>query len=286
MKKGKWGFTLVEVAIFLAITGALFVSVAVGVQNSVYQQRNNDAVQNFMEFLRTAYAEVGDVQNTGDGRSEKAIYGKLVTFGESYNLAGEVINGGQPGSTAFMYTVIGDINKDSESGGALSLLEKLNANVTRTVEEDGTSRLALAGIAESYVPKWGAQIEPSCGENKKVTDCNYVPMQGMVLIVRHPNSGTIYTYYSSELIEVNKIVNDAGRDGLTSVNVFAHQSSGGESNYLTDGSFALGQIDFCVNTSGEINAIGRMDVRIIQGAKNASGIELVASDVEGYQCGR
>ena len=44
MIKSKRGFTLIEVAIFLAITGALFVSVAVGVQNSVYQQRISDSV--------------------------------------------------------------------------------------------------------------------------------------------------------------------------------------------------------------------------------------------------
>lgn len=285
MKKGRWGFTLIEVAIFLAITGALFISVAVGVQNSVYQQRNNDSVQNFIEFLRSVYGQVGDVQNTGGGRSEKAIYGKLITFGESYNLAGEQVNGGESGNTAFVYTVIGDVNKNSESGGALPLLEKLGANVTRRVEkEDGSTELVLAGIAESYTPKWAAQIEPSC--DKKVVDCDYTPLKGMVLIVRHPNSGTIYTYYADKLIEVNKIINEAKISGRTSVNPFIQPGSGGETNYLTDGTFESKQIDFCINTSGEANVTNRTDVRIIRGAKNASGIEQVANDVEGYLCGK
>ena len=44
MKK-KLGFTIIEVALFLALTGFLFVAIAVGVQNSIHQQRQNDAVQ-------------------------------------------------------------------------------------------------------------------------------------------------------------------------------------------------------------------------------------------------
>ena len=35
----KRGFTMIEVALFLAITGALFAGVTVGVQNSIFQQR-------------------------------------------------------------------------------------------------------------------------------------------------------------------------------------------------------------------------------------------------------
>ena len=77
MKKGKLGFTLIEVSIFLAITGVLFVGVTVGVQTSINQQRYNDAVQNFMEFLRSTYSSVSNVQSVlGRGNSEKRFMGK------------------------------------------------------------------------------------------------------------------------------------------------------------------------------------------------------------------
>ena len=56
MKNSRRGFTLIEVALFLVVTGALFAAVTIGVQNSIYQQRQNDAVQNFAEFIRSAYA--------------------------------------------------------------------------------------------------------------------------------------------------------------------------------------------------------------------------------------
>ena len=51
----KKGFTLIEVALFLAITGMLFIGIAAGVQNSIYQQKINDSVQGFAEFLRSVY---------------------------------------------------------------------------------------------------------------------------------------------------------------------------------------------------------------------------------------
>ena len=85
MRRVRRGFTLVEVSLFLAITAAVFVGVAVGTQNSIFQQRYNDAVQNFAEFLRSMYSQVTNVQSEGHGRSEYAIYGKLVNFEEDEN---------------------------------------------------------------------------------------------------------------------------------------------------------------------------------------------------------
>ncbi len=276
MRIGRKGFTLIEVAIFLAITGLLFAGVTVGVQNSIYQQRTNDSVQNFVEFLRNIYSEVLNVQSNGGGRSEKAVYGKLVTFGESRNLAGERIEG--EGTRVFVYTVIGDVG-NVESGGALDLLYKLNANVVRDKVENGTQTVVLAGIPEHYTPKWAADIEPSCGD-KVVADCDFTPAQGMLLIVRHPNSGTVYTYYSSKLAEVNDIVHSATDVGA---NPFAIRGGG---NYLTSGDFKMEQVDFCMNTTGGDDVFNRPDVRIVQGARNASGIEVVYSDTEGYKCGK
>lgn len=271
MKRGKLGFTLIEVAIFLAITGALFVSVAVGVQNSVYQQRTNDSVQSFMEFLRTAYAGVTDVQNTGGGRSDKAIYGRLITFGETHNLAGEPVE--NDNGEIFMYTIIGDINED-KTGEVMTVLKDLNAGLIRkTTKENGAEEVLLAGIAENYTPKWAAEIEPAC--DTKLSDCDFTPMKGMIMIVRHPNSGTVSTFYSPQVIEVNDLVRQMNAGGNVNIDLFNSELG-----------FQQAQIDFCMDTTGGEKITNRADIRIIKGAKNASGIELVANDVEGYRCGK
>lgn len=271
MKKGKRGFTLIEVAIFLAVTGALFVAVTVGVQNSVYQQRNNDSVQNFMEFLRKAYSEVTNVQNSksaGGGRTEKAIYGKLITFGEKYDLAGNQINDGSAGNQLFMYTVVGNVLNESGSGTTLKLLDELKAQVVEVTTDGSAKSLNLMGLAESYTPKWSAQIERACSDK---AEC-YEPIEGMLLIVRHPSSGSVYTYYTDSLVQINEKIKDGKKNlesGL-SVNLddwlkFDEYFKGGE------------DVDFCINPSGaEVDF--RNDVRVNAGAKNSSGIELVTDE--------
>ena len=52
----KQGFTLVEISLFLAITGFIFIGIVLGIQNSLFQQKYNDSTQGFAEFLRTVYS--------------------------------------------------------------------------------------------------------------------------------------------------------------------------------------------------------------------------------------
>ena len=243
MKKGRRGFTLVEVAIFLAITGILFIGITVGVQNSVYQQRRNDSVQSFIEFLRNVYSEVENVQNSvPEGRSEKAIYGKLVTFGESLDLE---YNGTGDQDKMFVYTVVGDVG--SPSGDTLVALKDLHTDILYNGQ--------LMGYPETFIPKWGSTIDPACPSG---SGCDYKPLKASLLVVRHPSSGVVYTYYKSGVIDVNAL------------------RKSGASVILGDFSgFGLQQVDFCVNPEGRANVDDRMDVRIVNRAHNASAIEQV-----------
>ena len=79
----KKGFTLIEVSLFIAITGLLFVTIIVGTQNSIWQQKYNDSTQNFANFLKNIYAEVSNTQGVHGGMSDKAIYGKLIVLEKS-----------------------------------------------------------------------------------------------------------------------------------------------------------------------------------------------------------
>lgn len=256
MKSKRLGFTMIEVAIFLVITGIIFVGIAVGTQNSIFQQRYNDAVQNFTEFLRTVYSETMNVQNEKDGRSEKAIYGKLVTFGESYNLNGELIDNNM--SAIYSYNVIGDIG-DIESGSLLETLVALNANVV--VKEENEFR--PVGYATNYKPRWASAIQ-EIGSNNN--------FKGALLVVRNPSSGTVYTFVmhdgNDETIEVNKAVHDANLDNALSANPLR--------GFLEQNKFKMEAVDFCVNPNGVGEGGLRKDVRIVKGARNGSGVEIIA----------
>lgn len=262
MKKRRQGFTLVEVSLFLALTGLLFVGVIAGMQNSVTQQRYNDSVRSFAEFLKTAYSKVANVQGLAGGfggKSEKAIYGKLIVFGEEYRLNGDKNTGGY----VYMYDVVGDIGSVG-GAGALEALDGLKADVVvETKNLDGSSTWSLAGIAEEYIPRWGAAIQGKDPANGI--------MKGAILIVRHATSGGINTYVkTNETLEINN------EEGTFSGAIMLESISGiYKGKWLTSSFNDSEAVDFCVNPEGDTeNTENRRDVRIRAYARNASGVEV------------
>ena len=295
MRRPKFGFTLIEVTLFLAITGLLFIGIAAGVQNSIFQQRYNDSVQNFAEFLRSIYSQVSNVESdktVGGGRSDQAIYGKLVTFGESKNLAGDP----NTDNAIFVYTVVGDIeDKFGSTGDTWKDLGELNINVVSYKEEtDGKYGVSLAGITESYVPRWGAKIEciDSGGRSSKESyfcgkDDN--SFNGSLLIVRHPRSGTIYTYVYNFPIEVNDVMHSSPTSGLDGAKEFKLRNNrssigaGPLTKMLYEFTFELSVVDFCVDPNGGGGDV-RRDVRLAANARNASGVEVMPADSKENKC--
>lgn len=256
------GFTLIEVAIFLAVTGALFAAVTIGVQNSIYQQRYNDTVQSFSDFLGNLYSEVLNVQNSVDGgRSNKAIYGKLVTFGEE--------DSGEDKQIVHTYNVVADAVSSWDVGNqnTLTLLQTLNPNVVKRV---GDEEYEVVGIIEDYTPRWAARIQ----ETKSFDD-----YKGALLIVRNVQSGVVYTYVwdgDQETIEVKKTIYPLSQG---EINVFQESE---EKSYLEH--FEAKTVDYCVNPNGSDKSNTRMDVRIVEGAHDESGIEVISSDNADYAC--
>ena len=275
MKRFRRGFTLVEVALFLAVTGALFVGVTVGVQNSIFQQRYNDAVQNFAEFLRGVYAETMNVQSLGNGMTERAIYGKLVTFGEHTDLAGCPVNGssGTAGedcnndrnkNAVFVYDVIADVVSGDESGSGIGLLKNLGVNVVRVDKEN--NKLQPVGIVEDYTPKWGARIE---------SDNSYDIFKGMVLIMRHPSTGTVYTYVmNGDPLDINAEIQKPVAAGKLD------ERSEEIGNMLREKleSFSQKEVNFCINPNAGEEYRQRRDVMIMSHSRNSSGVMVDASE--------
>lgn len=270
MSRLRHGFTLIEVTLFLVLTAGLFVAVAVGTHNSIYQQRQNDSIQNFVEFLRGVYSQVSNVENQGKGREERAIYGKLITFGEERDLSENKM---EERNGIFTYDVIGNVG-DIGATDALTALERLNANVLFI--DESTSKYYTAGMASSYTPRWAARVER--------TD-SFEDFTGSILIVRHPRSGTVFTYFSNNVIQVNKMKyenNFSIEDGPINTDGAVDAGVNPLKNELSN--FDIVDIDFCLNPyGGERNHL-RQDIRLVQGAKNASGIVLVNSDSEDYRC--
>lgn len=244
--KNRHGFTIIEVSFFLAITGLLFLAVTIGVQSSIYRQRYNDSVQSFVEFLRGVYAETTNVQNNGTGRSDSAIYGKLVTFGESKNLLGEA----NTDKAMFVYDVVGDI-EGMDSSGSSDIKTLLASKKVNVMVEKDTGEMELAGIVESYVPKWSAKIQNTAGGD----------FAGALLIIRHPRSGDVYTLFKDNgAIEVNE-----NKSAIHDYTWFVNQLSG----------FKVDNVDFCITPDGFTGGEGRADVRVKKWASGSSGVEVI-----------
>lgn len=262
MKGRKSGFTLVEVSLFLAVTALLFLGVTLGVRGSVFQQRYTDSVQNFAEFLRTAYAETMNVEHAGSGRSEQAIYGKMITFGETFDLSGTRIPDGE--NRVFSYTVVGNLGEIS-SGDVIGTLKDMGANVA--IREGSSYK--LAGIAQEYIPRWGAGIQTTAAYSS-----GYRPFKGTLLIVRHPRSGTVYTYYYDATIEVNSVMKSGDETAKKNLLI----------NKLNTTNFKVKELDFCINPLGVAKSDTRRDVRLVENARNASGVEIINQDSTENKC--
>jgi len=308
------GFTLVEISLFLGITMFLVVALIASSGSSISRQRYNDTTQDFIEFLRTAYAEATNIQNsrsfnlgvndfcslsdaaehgrfiaqdtTGlpsdQGRTSCAIYGKLLTFGEKPN-----------DPTIYSYDIIGQATSSTKLSGmsTLDALAAVRADIV-TVRTDNpqtiaTCNFAVTGIQDTYIPQWGARIEsPVKGELFK----------GAVMIIRSPASGTVYTYAATNnsIFVQDLIQSSAGTVSCTALppaKNYAKNHHGTLAGFLEQDSipnyanFAATDVHLCL-ASEDASSVGnrRREIRIKTNGRSANAIELIPMDSEENQC--
>jgi type II secretory pathway pseudopilin PulG len=77
-KSTERGFTIVEVVLFLAITGGLFAALMIGVNSGITQQRYLDSVRSYKALLQNQYSEVLNTRNGNvDQRCSQANDGTI-----------------------------------------------------------------------------------------------------------------------------------------------------------------------------------------------------------------
>ncbi len=292
MKK-RLGFTLVEVSLFLGITALLFLGVTIGTQNAINTQRQNDAVNGFVDFLKNVYSEVSNPQSTGYGNSDKAIYGRLVVFGEEYSIDRVEGDNGRISTKTndgrrdiFVYDVLGNANESGSSDSLFEMLKEINISPfslekTSTNVNSYNGKLIPAGETMSYSPRWQTVIE---------TTTKDAPAKMAILVVRHPRSGTINTLVLEDTMEINTILRTV-LDGNYTFVITNGQPVGTNSgiynnamNMLKDkiDSFSAKEIDLCINIFGDGGR--RRDVRIVENARNAGGVILMDADGDDNKC--
>lgn len=249
----KKGFTIIEVLLFLSISAMIVMGIIIGTSSSIDQQRYEDSVQNFAERMRTVYSNVNNPKGldsgNGGGRSDKAIYGKLVTFGENKS--------NNPDQRIFIYDVIGDADSQNVSGNAIMALKNLKADV---IKKDSGSNAATFTNAEGFLLNWDAKVQKTNKESLKAA----------ILIVRSPLSGTTYTYVMKDAtVEVQEALK------ANAANVLLP---------LLD-NFKAEDLDMCIAPEGYTVYGGkRRDVRVFANTHDSSGVGLISLDSSDNKC--
>ncbi len=315
------GFTIIEVMLFLAISGFLLVGILVGTGSSIANQRYKDAVQDTVDAIKNAYSFVSDTQiasRNGDGtQGNKGVCGALtasqITDGidpkQNWNsgrgrtdcvVYGAVI--AINGDTIQTTTIIGEDYVDAirnnrieenSSDSDIVLLKKLNANNVAVMCEKSQNSVdkcsvQTAGNATTRKLKWDVILKTPKPVDGEATD-----LKKTLLIFRSPRSGSIQTYVKDDLIyyngsaDYNAII---GTGGIVSSNIEALKAAiydVGVNKYLTDDNFKNTELKICVNSNGSASYSdhSRM-IRVLKNAHSQTGIELVDmdSDSEEDQC--
>jgi type II secretory pathway pseudopilin PulG len=180
-KHTQTGFTIIEIMLFLAVTGLLAIGILVGSGVSIGQQRYRDSVNSLKSFIQDQYSEVTNVDNSRSG-------------GWTCDTGGAVteVSSGQPRGTSDC-VLIGRIITVDATGTKLT---SSNVVAYRTpgaavlpgdIAEIATNyRMSISPIDQvNQDVSWGAQIV-----QKKTT----TPLSLSVLIIRSPLSGSLFTF--------------------------------------------------------------------------------------------
>lgn len=172
------GFTIIEVMLFLAITGALAVAVLAGAGASIASQRYKDAVATLQSDVQQQYEDATSVINdrqenidgcTGNrGRSECVLLGKLMTITSGGQISQYRVYGTQPPQPAIA------------SAAYLDEYEVLRSYQPRAIETN-TQRSQM---------EWGTGISRPIRGNGSGS----APLNLGILVLRSPQSGLVYTF--------------------------------------------------------------------------------------------
>ncbi|MFZ2544506.1 MAG: type II secretion system protein [Candidatus Saccharimonadales bacterium] len=212
VKGAERGFTIIEVMLFLAITGGLFAALMVGVSNSITQQRYLDSVRSYKSLLQQQYSDVLNVRNENlegkcntDGsidenstRDGKRGTSKCVLLGRAIR----VTNDGKSVVTASI-TGYDPINtgQDSDHDGVPDSSQISNASDIIVLTNYYKAKLANFDRA-SVDFDWDSQAFA-------VNDTNsHISSKSVILIMKSPASGLVRVFVSEDTDGLLNVNND------------------------------------------------------------------------------
>lgn len=235
--KTESGFTIIEVMLFLAVTGLLAVGILVGSGVAIGQQRYRDSVNSLKSFIQDQYNETTSVVNSRDA---SWTCDSLTTVDENPLGAGQARGTSDCVLLGRFITIdnLGTTLTASNVVGYRSIGAPTAANDIAELQTN--YRLGISPIDKEEVSvSWGAQV---------VKPKSTLPMPTSILIVRSPLSGSVMTF-TAEGVKTNP-------NELVSAAAFAQVK------------------DLCVNADTGSFVGGRMEVQIAAYASNQGAVQI------------
>lgn len=315
------GFTIIEVMLFLALSGFLLAGILAGTGSSISNQRYKDAVQDAADALRSAYSFVADTQvetrsadegicgktvesasddsdnlsNANRGRTSCAVYGAVV-----------MIDGPRIQTT----TVIGRDYYDFIRAADDAAISK-NAKATSTQAAEDLRKVLypandlelLQGLrvnnlayhcnstnakCDNVEAAGGAKVQmlkwdTSFKAPRTIDEDKNKDLKLTLLIYRSPVTGVIRTISMNNVIEYNgKVVDYSNSTELVSLkNQGIYQFF--ESDSAGNPQLSQKDLYLCVDSNGaESYADHRRIIKIAKNAHSQSGVILTDMDEEVY----
>ena len=309
------GFTIIEVMLFLALSGLLLVGILGGLGGNIARQRYNDAVQDTVNMLRDQYSFVTDteiaVRSSNDascyglvgsdiqdnplqyfraannakvdsvsyrGRTNCVIYGAVVNIHEDYMETTELIGRDYQAVLKERGEELDTSQSDMEILKNISSANNLFYHCDDEIEH---CYIRSADNSRIQYAKWGTKFLDTKGE----------PMHKTLLIFRSPRNGAIRTYvWDGAIIEkkdgdkdiyvkyedINAKNNGSGED-VTAHNIIDDY---GINQYLDSAHFQIKDLDICVD-SGDAQTFSnaRRLIKVQRGGSGQNAVELINLDI-------
>lgn len=246
------GFTVIEVVLFLAVSGLLGIGILATASSSVNQERYRDSVRSLHSYLQKQYSSILSVQNDRVGNQFRcSLNGTVIDT---------TINSGVPQSRGTsdcmivgkVVDVIGDGSGVVRSQPLFATYDPMRDPSLPTSDVDALqkSRLVVGPASlskDSYELEWQTSVVMAAGG----------PQQFRLVIVRSPFSGMVRTYAESA----------ASLQPSTTTTVNALVSSGRQM-----------EITACVDPDGLFTG-QELGVRVARNAASASAVTLLDGGV-------
>jgi type II secretory pathway pseudopilin PulG len=215
------GFTVIELMLFLGISGALFAGLMIGVNNSISQERYRESVVSLSTLVQNQYNEVTNTRNDRTnsyacdtdakvsansdpssakvrGASDCVLLGKII----------EIKNGGSSdnGGSIDIMSVVGyapcdpnDITCNANEGSDIDVLAKYKPRVT-SFDKDTSS------------VEWGSRVlDVAQGHNNLTAN---------IAILRSPASGLVRVFWNklSPIADQSLVADTSDPDSLVGAN--------------------------------------------------------------------